>query len=353
MLNAIIVDDEYSGVETLKILLSKNCPEVLVVGIADSVASAEVSVAAMLPDIVFLDVEMPYANGFELLRKLKDIDFEVVFTTAYDHYAISAIKHNAIDYLLKPINPDELRSAVKKCLERKKNKIRPGINVDAFFSALERSSQSKKIPVVSLNGIVYIDPATIIRMEADSKYTNVCLAGNKILTTAKGLGEYEAMLKEMNFFRVHKTYLVNLNHVVQYVKGEGGFVIMSDGAVVEVSRNKKAELLTNKIQKLPVPTQEGITYLETENVLRLEADGNYTTIYLEDGQKFVTSRTLKEYEEMLPTRVFFRIHKTNLVNFNHIKQYIKGEGGEVLMSDGSVLEVSRYKKAELLALLSP
>ena len=254
MLNAIIVDDEVSGVNGLEKLLKKYCPDVNLLGSAKSIGEAEQKISLLLPDLVFLDIEMPFGSGFDLLDRItkkdprgKNIGFEVIFTTAYSQYAIKAFKHNAIDYLLKPIDPDELLFAVKKCEEKK---AREGMDI-------------KKIEKLLLS----LSPS-------------------------------------------------------------------------------------NKVQKLPVHTLEGIIYIMPDKVLRLEADGNYTQIHLEGGQKFTSSRALKEYEEMLPSHEFFRIHKTNLVNLNHVQQYNKGEGGEVIMSDGTVLEVSRYKKAELLPLLT-
>jgi two-component system LytT family response regulator len=248
MLKAIIVDDEASGAKGLEKLLNKYCRDSKVLASAATIEEAEQKIKALKPDVVFLDIEMPFGSGFDLLNRIKNIDFEVIFTTAYSQYAIKAFKHNAIDYLLKPIDPDELVNAVNKC-EMKKGK---------------ETVDLKKIE---------------------------------------------------NLFATLKQ--------------------------------------TNKIFKLPVHTQEGIIYLETEKVVRVKADGNYSVIYLTGGQKFTSSRTLKEYEEMLPAHEFFRIHKTNLVNLHHVKQYNKGEGGNVLMSDGTLLEVSRYKKTKLLALLSP
>jgi two-component system, LytTR family, response regulator len=247
MLNTIIVDDEVSGVEALEMLLERYCPAVKVMETAHSIDEAEKKISELLPDLVFLDIEMPFGSGFDLLGRLKNIRFEVIFTTAYSKYAIKAFKHSAIDYLLKPIDPEELIASVKRC-EEKKSRETPDL---------------KKIE---------------------------------------------------NLFRTLSQ--------------------------------------TGKINKMPVHTQEGIIYLEAEKVLRLEADRNYTTVYLTDGRKFISSRTLKEYEDILTLSEFFRIHKSNIVNLNYVKQYNKGEGGEVLMTDGSLLEVSRYKKAELLAILS-
>lgn len=243
MLKAIIVDDEEAGVESLKLMLKKYCPNVQVLATANSVKEAEEKINAAPPDIIFLDIAMPFANGFELLKRVKNKNFSVVFTTAYNEYALKAIKHNALDYLLKPIDSDELVEAVKKC-EEKKTRGTPDIEkIDNLMAALAKTKKAQKLPVPTLEEIMYVDVEDIMRMEADSNYTHIYLMDKQKLTSSKTLKEYEQMLTNPNFFRVHKTHIINLDYVRKYIKGEGGYVVMADGSSVEVSRQKKAELL--------------------------------------------------------------------------------------------------------------
>lgn len=242
-MKAIIIDDEASGAGALGILLGKYCPQVKVLATAGSADQAEKLIHAHTPDLIFLDVEMPHADGFQLLSRFKKIDFDVIFTTAYNEYAIKAIKHNALDYLLKPIDKDELIAAVKKYEEKKASGQMDYIKVENLLASLTQNQKLQKLPVPTLEEILYIDIDTIVRFEADSNYTMIYLKSGKRITSSKTLKEYELMLVGQPFFRVHKTHFINLTGITKYIKGDGGFVVMTDGATIEVSRQKKAELL--------------------------------------------------------------------------------------------------------------
>jgi two-component system LytT family response regulator len=245
MLTAFIVDDEDSGVESLRLLLNKYCQQVKVLDVANSVSEAEEKLAKISPDIVFLDIAMPFANGFELLKRVKNKSFSVIFTTAYNEYALKAIKHNALDYLLKPVDPEELVVAVKKCEEQKSHTGGPSMEkIENLMQALTQTQKVQKLPVPTLEEIMYVDIDNVVRMEADSNYTNIFLADKQKITSSKTLKEFETMLMGQRFFRVHKTHIVNLNYVKKYIKGEGGYVVMADGKSLEVSRLKKSELLS-------------------------------------------------------------------------------------------------------------
>jgi two-component system LytT family response regulator len=243
MLNAIIIDDEASGVESLQILLGKYCPSVNVAGVATSGDEAQKKIQELKPDLIFLDIEMPYGSGFDLLKKISKITFDIIFTTAYDRYAIKAIKHNAIDYLLKPIDPDELIQAVKKSEERKEKGTIEFSSAD-LIEALGKSKRTQKLSIKTMDGIVFVNPADIIRLKADSNYTEIFLVNSKKIMASKTLKEFEKALAGMNFFRIHNSHLINLEHVEKYVRGEGGCVTMTDASSLEVSRNKKNELLS-------------------------------------------------------------------------------------------------------------
>lgn len=248
MLNALIIDDEVLGAKTLEALLRMHCANVNVMGIVHSADEAEKSITRVLPDVVFLDIEMPFANGFDLLQRFirkeplgKNHPFDVIFTTAYNEYAVKAIKHNALDYLLKPIVPEELIAAVKKCEEKKSGEPAGYKNLEKIISTL--SQKVHKLPVPSPEGIVYLDPDNIVYLQGDVNYTHIHLIqGNKI-TSSKTLKDFEQLLPAKQFFRIHKANIINLGYVSKYLKGDGGEVVMAEGSSLEVSRQKKAELL--------------------------------------------------------------------------------------------------------------
>jgi two-component system, LytTR family, response regulator len=246
MFKAIIVDDEINGAESLRILIHENCSNVRIGAIETDPAKAVELIRKTLPDLVFLDIEMPGMSGFELLEKLKDLSFHVIFISAYDHYAIKAFRHNAVDYLLKPVIVSELAAAVNKIEERSKSKSGSAaqVNIDLLLKKLEESgNNTSRLAVSSQNEILYIETEKIIRLEADSNYTNIILNNQRKIVATKTLKDYESLLDTKNFFRVYKTYIVNLKYVEKFVKTDGGYIVMTDGATIPVSREKKQELL--------------------------------------------------------------------------------------------------------------
>ncbi|HYF31047.1 MAG TPA: LytTR family DNA-binding domain-containing protein [Chitinophagaceae bacterium] len=245
MIRAIIVDDEPKNRKVLRSLLTDFCPEVSIAGEAGSAEEASKVVSNENPDLLFLDIEMPYGNAFDLLDKLMPVNFEIIFITAFDEYTLKAFRYSALDYLLKPVDIEELKTAVKKASE--------------------------------------------------------------------------------------KIHLKNLNRQL-------------------------ANLLQNihpsrtATPKIALPTQDGFVFQSTKDIIRFEAKGNYTYIFTNDGQKHISSRTIRQYEEMLPDKLFFRIHNSHIINLNYIKKYNKGRGGQVIMTDGSILEVATRRKDDFLAL---
>lgn len=242
MIKAIIVDDEAKGREILRALLSRTCKNVEVVATANSAESGAEAIRKFHPSLVFLDIEMPGGNGFTLLEKTKDQNFEVIFTTAYSQYAIKAIRFSALDYLLKPINPEELKAAVDKVEITQSTKVGNRRNVETLLSNIEEAAP-KKVVLPNVHGAEYVLLDDIVRCSADGNYTLVVMTNGKKILVAKTLKDYEEMFAEENFCRVHHAHLVNLKHVVRYIKGEGGQVELSDGSTVEVSRRKKTEFL--------------------------------------------------------------------------------------------------------------
>jgi two-component system LytT family response regulator len=242
MINAIIVDDEEKSRVTLSNLLGKYCPSVKISEMCDSVDSAIVAIEKHDPNLVLLDIEMPFHNGFNLLERIKDPGFDVIFTTAYDHYAIKAIKFSAIDYLLKPIEVDELKKAIDKVSNKKDSSGDKFKKFEALL--LNVKGKSAKIAVPTFDGLQMINADEIIKCTANESYTNIFLTGGQKIMVSKLLKEYEELLEEYNFFRIHNSTLINLRYVTKYVKGDGGYVVMSDGESCEVSRRKKNELIT-------------------------------------------------------------------------------------------------------------
>ncbi|MBL7910835.1 MAG: response regulator transcription factor [Bacteroidia bacterium] len=246
MIKALIVDDEDKSRVTLKNLIGMYCPNIEVIELCDSVNSALASINKQMPDVVFLDIEMPFHNGFTLLEKVKDPRFKVIFTTAYDHYAIKAIKYSALDYLLKPIDSDELTAAVEKLNTNKPTPAQLTQNFELLLSNLKVKSNNAKIAIPTFDGLQMVSAGDIVKCTADESYTHITLTNNTKITVSRILKEYEELLSDLNFFRVHNSCLINLVHVTKYVKGDGGYVVMTDGSSVEVSRRKKNDLL-NKL----------------------------------------------------------------------------------------------------------
>lgn len=246
MLKAIIVDDELHCSESLETLLKRYCPEVEVVSICNSGAKALKEIQSLNPQLVFLDIEMPHMNGFELIEKLPVINFDLVFTTSYDQYAIKAIKLSALDYLLKPVDREELKKAVHKVLQKQQPPLPQQLEI-LLQKMHQPVNPHLKIAIPTMEGLQMIQIDSIISCTSDSNYTNFHLKNKQKLTASRTLKETEELLEGRSFVRVHNSYLVNLNEIQKYVKGEGGYLIMSDGTHVDVSRSRK-EMLLQKLQ---------------------------------------------------------------------------------------------------------
>ena len=238
-MRTLIIEDEENAQIILQSMIRQHCPQLEVTGTANSLPAALKAIETLKPELVFLDIELRTRSGFELLEKLSHIDFKIVFTTAHEQYAIKAIKYAALDYLLKPIDIDELKAAVEKIGEKQN---RNGMeNIQALLSNL-KESRPKKITISTTEEILYIELAEIIRCEADGGYTHLFLASKKKITTPRTLGEYDDLLSTEDFVRVHHAHLVNMNHVLKFVK-VNETCLMSDGASIPVSGRKKAEVL--------------------------------------------------------------------------------------------------------------
>jgi two-component system LytT family response regulator len=239
-IKSIIVDDEKHGRENLAGILKQYCPEVELIGEANSVESAIALVQEFNPDLIFLDIEMPKANGFQLLEHFKDFRFEVIFVTAYGNYAIKAIRFSAADYILKPINYNELKFAVEKVTARIQQK-HENLRMKQLMYNLGQPG-NPRIGLPTGDRIEFIEASKIIRCQGEGNYSKIYFEGSKPLLVAKTLVEFEDLLQEHSFIRIHKTHLVNLKHVVAYLKTDGGILQLSNGDEVAVSRRRKEEV---------------------------------------------------------------------------------------------------------------
>ena len=246
MIKAIIIDDEAHCRKTLGMLLKEYCPDVQVI---DQCGDAEAGLAAIQkhkPHLVFLDIEMPNMNGFEMLEKLPEINFEIIFTTSYDQYAIKAIRFSALDYLLKPVDREELQRAVQKVSQRLQFPLPQQLEI-LLQKIHQPTSPIQRIALPTMEGLQMVAVNSIISCASDSNYTIFFLKNKQKLIVSRPLKEIEEMLEEYSFLRVHNSYLVSLNEIDKYVKGEGGYLVMTDGSNIDVSRSKKDTLL-NKLR---------------------------------------------------------------------------------------------------------
>ena len=242
MIKAIIIDDEPYCCEILAAMLESDCPEIEVISICNNGAEGLTAVKRESPDLVFLDVEMPKMNGFEMLEQLPSINFHLIFTTSYDQYALKAIRFSAIDYLLKPIDREELKAAVQKVKDRFQIPVPQQLEI-LLQKFKQPSNPVNKIALPTMEGLQMIPIETIISCESDDNYTTLKLKHGKKLLVTRSLKDIEESLEQHSFIRVHRSYLVNLNEIEKYIKGEGGYLMMSDGATIDVARNKKEVLL--------------------------------------------------------------------------------------------------------------
>lgn len=243
MIQAVIIDDEVNNVTSLKNLLTKFCPGVQVVGTADNANTGYDLIKATGPQLAFLDIEMPFGNAFDLLNRLGEITFEIIFITAFDRYAIKAFKYSALDYLLKPVNIDELQQAVEKVTRQVDSKIANEKVLNLLHNINTGKAATPKIAIAGINDTTFINIQEITRLEAQKNYTLVHLNNGQKIMTTKNLGSYEELLPESSFCRIHHSHIVNLNFISKYKKGRGGHIEMADGTDIEVSIRKKDAFL--------------------------------------------------------------------------------------------------------------
>ena len=243
-LRTILIDDEPRGLNSMERLLQMHCPEIETVATCSNVDEAIEKIKWLQPDLIFLDIAMPVKNGFELLKEIGDIHFEVIFVTAHNQFMIEAFHFSAIDYLLKPIDDDLLIEAVRRAKKRIVEKA-GSKNIEAFLHNVQqkKGAANMKLCIPSIKGFKVVDLADLLYAEAAGNYTNFHFSNHATICSSKPIHEYEELLSDVGFARIHKSFLVNLLHVKEYIRGEGGSVILSNTKKVEVARRKKDEFL--------------------------------------------------------------------------------------------------------------
>lgn len=238
-----LIEDEPDNRHNLRLLIGTYCPQLEIVAEAGSVEEALRVVRQARPELMFLDVELQDGTGFDLLVGLQGLDVNVIFVTAYTHYAIKAIKFNAVDYIMKPIDIHELCQAVDKASRRSEaqDSLLKIKNLISNLGAADNGS--KRIALASLDSLKMVEVRNIIRLEGENNYTRFHFKGEPSMLVSKTIKEYETVLHDFDFFRVHQSHLVNMAYVTAYIKGEGGYLVMTDGTQVTVSRHRKADLM--------------------------------------------------------------------------------------------------------------
>ena len=241
-ISTIIIDDEPKNIKLLQQMLAAHCPQVEIKATDSDAKKGLLLIEEIKPQLVFLDVEMPHLNGFDLLKKLEPVSFEVIFVTAYSHYAVEAFEHHATGYITKPINTEKLIAAVHTAVKRIEEK---NINKN-LFSLLEQNTRPQtpdKIPLSTTNGLVFVKITDIMYCESSGNYTHFFMNDNKKIVVSRQLGEYEKLLPENNFTRIHDKYIINLAYIKEYIKGSGGDVVLENGKELPVATRRKEDFL--------------------------------------------------------------------------------------------------------------
>ena len=243
MIRCVLIDDEMDSLEVMEMLLKTYCPQVEIVAICNSAKQGIAAINQFRPDVVFLDIEMPNMNGFDMLEQFDELFFEVVFITAYHQFAVKAFKYSALNYLLKPIDPDDLVETIRRI---EKSRVPPlKEQMELLLQSVRQPANTTiaRIALTTSYGMLFVDTKDIIYCESDNNYTTVKLVGGKKLIVSKTLKEIDDTLAGTDFYRIHNSYLIHLGHIRKFVRGDGGYVVMDDDTTVSISRTKKQEFL--------------------------------------------------------------------------------------------------------------
>jgi len=243
MIRCILIDDESNSLEMMEWLLKTYCPQVKIEAMCNSAANGIEAINKYKPDVIFLDIEMPHMNGFDMLEQFDKLSFDIVFCTAYDQFAIKAFRYSALNYLLKPVDPEDLKDTIRRLEQRKAAPSRD--QIDLLLQNMRQAVRPpvQRIALTANDGMIFVSTEEILYCQAESNYTYVVLKGGKKILVSKVLKDIDETLSGNDFFRIHNSYLINLNHIAKFVRGEGGYVIMSDNSMVDVARRKKEEFM--------------------------------------------------------------------------------------------------------------
>lgn len=253
MIKAVIIEDEVHGLNNLKKMLAEHCEEIEVVADAGTIEDALELLTGpdLKPDLAFLDINLPDGLIFSLLNQIRPLDFDIIFVTAHQEHAIKACEYSSIGFIVKPIDPDALKEAVARI--RPKKEAQTERRMDVFNNYYNNPNTFTKMSVSALDGIYFVNIKDIVRLEAEDNYTHIYLVGGERLTASKTIKSYEDMLTSINFYRVHKRHVINLNYMRKFVKGDGGYLVMDDDMHIEVSRRRRPSFM-EKLKEL----QEGM-----------------------------------------------------------------------------------------------
>jgi two-component system LytT family response regulator len=243
VIRTVLIDDEIDSIKILQQLLKTCSPQVAVIGTAEGVETGEMLIRSTRPDLVFLDIEMMQGNAFDLLNRLQPIDFQVIFVTAFDNYAVRAFKYSAVDYLLKPLDMQELQAAVEKVsgkFEKENVLVRMKMLLDNIGNI---SVSEQKMAIPTPTGLTFVALSDIIRLQAKSSYTVIHMINKQQVMTTRTIKDYEDILPQHIFYRIHNSHIINLNKIRKYQKGRGGTVIMEDNTHIEVATRRREEFM--------------------------------------------------------------------------------------------------------------
>lgn len=243
MIKCVLVDDETNALEMMEWLLKTYCPQAEIAAMCNTAEKGIEAINRYKPDVVFLDIEMPRMNGFDMLEQVKNLSFEIVFCTAYDQFAIKAFKYAALNYLLKPVDPDDLKITMQRIEEKKTIPSK-----EQFALLLQHINRPPKltpsrIALTTGEGLIFVATGDILYCKAESNYTNVVLTGGRKITVSRVLKELDETLSGIDFYRVHSSFLININHVKKFIRGEGGYIVMDNDENITLSRSRRQEFM--------------------------------------------------------------------------------------------------------------
>lgn len=243
MIRCVLIDDENNSLEMMEWLIKTYCPQVSIVAMCNSSEKGIEAIKKFKPDVVFLDIEMPHMNGFDMLEQFDKLFFDVVFCTAYDQFAIKAFKYSALNYLLKPVDPADLQETIRRLEEKKSSPSKEQIEMLLQNIRGNAKPPVQRIALTTNDGMIFVSTQDILYCEAESNYTSVVLKGGKRILVSKVLKDIDETLSGNDFYRIHNSFLININHIKKYVRGDGGYVIMENDVTISISRSRRQEFM--------------------------------------------------------------------------------------------------------------